>query len=69
MEECHFQLIFNGKVMIFNEKISVLHLLNKIGVSYEDVLVIDVRNNRLLTPDNRVNCDDVIEIRTVYSKG
>jgi len=69
MEDSCFNLNLDGKLVTMDGNIIVRTLLNKLDIVYEDVLVIDINKNRLLTPDNRILSGDNIEIRTVYSKG
>jgi len=69
MEDSNFNLNLDGKKMLMNGNITIQVLLDRLGIHYEDVLVIDVKNTRLLTSDNRIYRGDSIEIRTVYSKG
>lgn len=46
---------------------TVLQLLNKFSLGVNSALVI--RDNTLLTPDRRINPDDIITLRIVTSSG
>lgn len=55
------------KTIEFKSLNTALQLLNKLGLSGTDALVI--RGNELLTPDRRIRHGDVITVRCVTSSG
>ncbi|WP_232300543.1 hypothetical protein [Desulfonatronovibrio magnus] len=56
----------NTKRQIFGAA-TVLSMLNKLGLKSTQALVI--RNNTLLTPDEKIHPDDEITVRVVASRG
>jgi sulfur carrier protein len=56
-----------GKTVTFPRPKTVAQLLNKLGVKQCTALVI--RDGELLTPDRRIEIDDIITVRGVVSRG
>ena len=56
-----------GGTKVFPRPKTVAQLLNRLEIRQGTALVI--RNGELLTPDLRIEIDDVITVRTVVSRG
>lgn len=56
-----------NKTVEFERLNTVLQLLNKLGLSRTDALVI--RGDKLLTPDRKIEREDVLIVRCVISGG
>ncbi|MFW5730439.1 MAG: hypothetical protein ACOCPN_04680 [Desulfonatronovibrionaceae bacterium] len=56
-----------NRIMEINRVSSAMGLLNRLGLKPFQALVI--RDNRLLTPDSRLNPEDNLIVRKVVSRG
>lgn len=58
-----------NEVLEFDKRLSVNELLEKLNLLPQEVLVIDTKNRKLLTPDKILSENMEIEIRGVISGG
>ncbi|HEC93091.1 MAG TPA: thiamine biosynthesis protein ThiS [Candidatus Atribacteria bacterium] len=58
-----------NEMLNINKRLSVNELLKELNLLPQEVLVIDTKNKKLLTPDKVLSEDMEIEIRGVISGG
>ena len=58
-----------NEILKFNKSLKVNELLRELHLLPQEVLVIDTKNRKLLTPDKILSEDMEIEIRGVISGG
>jgi len=61
------QVVYRGKILLFDEKLNGYQLLKRLGVLPESVLV--VREGKLLTEDEWLHPGDSVKVVTVVSGG
>jgi len=59
---------YNGHTRTLYVK-SIAAMLNRLGLQWDEVLVIDGERDRLCTPDQAVRVDACYHVRDVHSRG